>query len=227
MDEKTQGVFEYNKLSDAIFTKDYFFRQEYVNETKPMTYAYISRQEDQYSTGFLYEPRVNHFFDQTEYLPQFDVDIKNQRLFENLPFFYRGDYSAASLSSRTANSDFHQDAGRLDGFNEISGAFTPIRSVSLKPFIGTRETYYTRGQADAGSLTRDVLYTGIDTSTKFYKTYNLEGNLVGTEIHGLRHIVTPVVRYSYIPKPSVSQDRLTHFDNIDAITNTNAFTFAL
>jgi len=227
MDDKTQAVMEYNKLTDPNFTKDYFYRQEYVNEVDPKTYFYMLRTEPEYSTGLLFQDRINNFFTETEYEPQVDIDIKNQKLFDNLPFYYKGEYNAASLAKKTAYSDVESDAGRLDGYNELSSIFMPLQSISLRPYVATRQTWYSRDINTDKDLTRGIFYTGIDTSTRLYKTYDLEAKFAGMEIHGLRHILTPVVRYNYVHKPVVSPERLTNFDDIDTINRNNTLTLAL
>ena len=55
----------------------------------------------------------------------------------------------------------------------------------------------------------------------------MEGKFFRTQIHGLRHVAAPVIRYSYIHKPKLSTNRLADFDDLDAIDRKNAVTFAL
>lgn len=227
MDEGTLVLGEYNKLTDPTFTRDYFYRQEYVNEIQPKTYVSLLRTEPGYSTGFLYQNRINKFFTETEYTPQITLDIKNQRLLEKLPVYYKGEYSAGSLNKRTADSDIDDDANRVDSYNELSYAFKPFKPVSFNPYAGTRQSWYSKDKNGDQDKTRGILYSGIDASTKFYKTYDLETKIAGAQIHGLRHIVTPVARYKYIHKPTFSKDNLASFDDIDMIGRKNALTLAL
>jgi len=227
IDEKTQMVGEYNKQTDVNFTKDYFYRQEYVNEIQPKTYIYGLRSEPGYSVGVLSQHRVNQFFTETEYQPEVNLDIKNQRVFDNLPVYYKGAYSAASLVKKNANSDIDDDAVRLDGYDELSTVFMPVRPVSLRPYIATRQTWYSKDKNGDEDLARGIFYSGIDASTRFYKTYNLETKIAGRQMHGLRHVLTPLVRYGYNHKPNISDNRLTAFDDIDSISGSNVLTFAL
>jgi len=227
MDPKTLAMLEYNKLTDASFTKDYFYRQEYVNEMQPKTYVSLSHREPGYSTSFLYQDRVNNFFTETEYSPQMAIDIKNQRLMKDLPIYYKSEYSAAGLAKKYANSDIDDDANRLDSKNELSYVVAPIKSINMNPYIGTRQTWYSKDKFGNEDRTRGVFYAGIDTSTKFYRTYDVQSKIATTEINGLRHIVTPVVRYAYIHKPTIFKDELSDFDDIDTIQHKNAITFAI
>jgi lipopolysaccharide assembly outer membrane protein LptD (OstA) len=227
IDEKTLALGEYNKQTDIDFTKDYFYRQEYVNQIQPKTYVSLLHAQPGYSMGFLAQDRINNFFTETEYLPQTILDIKNQRLAGNLPLYYKGEYSASNLARKNANSHIDDDAGRLDGYNELSYVFNPKGFITVNPYVATRQSWYSKDETGDESQSRGVLYSGVDTSTKFYRTYDLESKFAGTEIHGLRHIITPVARYKYIHKPTLPADRLAAFDDLDTITGGNIITLAL
>jgi lipopolysaccharide assembly outer membrane protein LptD (OstA) len=227
MDSKTLALAEYNKLKDQDFIKDYFYKQEYVNEIQPKTYLSLLRSEEGYNASFLFQNRINSFFTETEYTPQLAIDIKNQRLFEKAPIYYKGDYSVANLAKKEANSNSDDDAGRLDGYNELSYVFSPFGSLCFNPYVGTRQTWYSKDRYGSENEYRGLFYSGIDASTRFYKTYDLEGKFFRTQIHGLRHVAAPVIRYSYIHKPTLSTNRLADFDDLDAIDRKNAVTFAL
>ncbi len=228
LDAGTLFLAEYNRLSDAGFIKDYFYRQEYINQIQPNTYVYLLRQEPGYSSGFFCQKRVNSFFSQTEYLPEFRVDLNQQRLVENLPIFYKGQYSAANLTKKNANTDTDYDTNRFDSYNELSYVFSPFGLVSFNPYAATRQSFYSKGALGDSDTTRGIFYSGIDTSMKFYRNYDLDNvSFLGTQLNALRHIVTPLARYKYTHTPTLAKDKLTNFDDIDTIGYENALTLSL
>ena len=73
-----------------------------------------------------------------------------------------------------------------------------------------------------GSVLRLAGETGLELSTKFYRTWS-EDQVKSEhwDIHGLRHIVQPYVNYTLAPKPSEDREHLYFFDEVDRLIEQN------
>ena len=98
----------------------------------------------------------------------------------------------------------------------------------MEPYVGTRYTYYSKDKNGDENLLRSVFYSGHTISTKFYRIFpDLKVNSFGLEIDKLRHIITPSLEYAYIHDPTLPSDRLTAFESVDAITQSNVLNLSL
>jgi len=226
IDEKTQALAEYHEFTDASFTKDYFYREEYEEDPQPKTYLSLIRANPNYSLTLLTQKRANRFFDQTEYLPQASFNAKNLKL-GTMPLYYKGEVNIASLAKKNASSGIDDDVLRLDTYDELSYALNTLDVVSLKPYLGTRQTWYSRDSFGEEDINRGAFYTGLDLSTRFYKVYEVESKFLDIPIHSLRHILNPIINYEYIHDPTVSSSNLAEFDDIDTISGESKMKFSI
>lgn len=222
----TTGIVEYHRMKDAAFTKDYFYREEFEKEPQPKSLVAFIHAKPSYTVSLLAEKRVNRFFTETERLPDAELNVKNQRLIEVLPFFYKADFDIANLNKKTANSDQDNNAIRADAYNQLSIPVRLIDFLSIDPYIGTRQTFYTRETSSDKERIRGALYSGVDLSTNFYKIYDYKTNFLNLDIDGARHIFTPNINYYYIQKPTLLPQRLFEFDDIDKLDKKNGIGFA-
>lgn len=215
--DDTVGTLEYNKFDDRSFMKDYFYREEYEIDAQPASYAYLTHADAGYSASVLAQGRVNNFFTELERLPELNLNVKNQRMFEKFPFFYKANFDAANLEKKVADSDQENNVIRLDADNQLSTPFRAMDFLSIDPYAGTRQTFYTREDLDTQDRFRGIFYSGVDVSTNFYKVYDYKTDFMNLDIEGLRHIFTPNVSYFYSQKPTLLPDRLFQFDDVDAL----------
>jgi hypothetical protein len=225
--DNTEAFMEYHKLSDSTMTKDYFYKEEYQIESSPESYIYLLNKHPEYAASFLTGKRVNKFNTETERLPEVRFDLKDQKLYDT-PFYFKTDTSFTNLSAKTADNSSENDVVRFDTFNRISSPFRVADFLSISPFIGERNTFYSKDLNGGNeNKIRTALYSGIDASAKFFKTYDVYGKFLGVDFDKVRHIVTPSVEYNYIHEPSISPDALRQFDDIDALSGKNTFSMAV
>jgi len=217
----TVATLEYHQLTDKDLIKDYFYREEYERDPRPTSYASVVNTQENFATSLLITKRVNDFFTEVERLPELELNIKNQRLVEELPFFYKGDFTASSLDKKFADSDEGHNTIRADSYNQLALPFRVADFLSVDPYAGTRQTFYSREGTDDRERFRGALYAGVDLSTNFYRLYNYKTDALGLDVDGLRHIVTPTLSYYYIQKPTLLRDRVYAFDDIDTIDKKN------
>ena len=216
------AIAEYHKLSDNEMTKDFFYREEYDRESSPESYLYVLNRQPEYSLSFLTRKRVNRFQTVTEQLPELKWNLKDQRLLD-LPIYYKSAMTFTNLNSKTGNSATDGDVIRFDSFDKLSSPLRLANFLSISPFVGLRETYYSKDINGDEDKYRTAFYTGIDTSAKFFKTYDVSGRFLGIELNELRHIITPTLEYEYIHEPSTTSGAFQQFDDIDSVARKSTF----
>ncbi|OQX83427.1 MAG: hypothetical protein B6D53_02455 [Candidatus Omnitrophica bacterium 4484_49] len=208
---------ELNKLSDADFLKDYFYEEDYERDYQPSTYLYVLRQFPLFTFSFNLKGRVNKFYTETQRLPEIGLDFNDLRI-KDSNFYYNSSFYLANLSNKNANSDIDDDVWRIDTYNEISHVKKYFGFLNFSPYIGVRETFYSKNELGEEHKIRGALYTGFDASVKFYKIfYPQSGRFLFSPATAVRHTIRPVFNYSYITEPTISKNLLMQFDDIDAI----------
>jgi LPS-assembly protein len=216
---------ELHKFSDNYFMKDYFNR-EYERDKQPDSYLLTTYSMPYSSLSLLAQKRVNRFYDQTEYLPSLQLDIFRNKI-GNTNFYFDATYSLANLTyKRSSPSSEDDDTVRFDAYNQLTYQ-KRFGWLNISPYAGLRRTYYSKDEAGREDILRGIFYSGIDLSTKFYKTFPYPLNFFGIKADKTRHIVTPTLEYSYIRSPTVHKDKLMQFDSIDEIERESKMTFTL
>ena len=235
MAENTDTVvtLELNKMSDRDVIKDYFYNEYEEIGATPDNYLSFVTQKQDYSTQFLIRPRLDNFLNVTERLPEFDITIPDNNFIKGTNFYYKANASAAYLNNtfdNTINPSVWQKeigSGRVDAYNQLSYTTKLFRALSVTPYAGVEETYYSCLANGDRNQTRSIFNAGVNNSIKFYKVYDVESNFLGLDIHKLRHVITPTANYYYVHTPTIDPSKLIQFDAIDAIDKQNGVLFGL
>lgn len=219
----TTFVGEYQKWSDRFITRDYF-NSEFTEDFRPDTRATLVHNADYLTTALTAQKRVNHFFTQTERLPELQLTSPQFSLWES-GLFYQGEANLGNLT-RSVGGGTETTTERFDLFNELSYP-VHLSGFQAVPFASVRQTYYGKDTTGEEERVRGLLTTGFDLSTRLRRLYNVETTLWGLELSGLRHILEPSLKYRYTPNPTLLSSRLPSFDEIDLLTKTNRLTFTL
>ena len=207
----TTVVTDLQKFSDSEFRKDFLFREEYVQEdTSPDSFISIVTSTPTYSLATLLRPRGNRFQSVDETLPQITFDIPSQRIGDT-NLFSENHFDVAEFQKTTANTHTSNagKAFRMDWFEQLKYALTLFQPIEVTPRAGMRQTLYSKTLLSPDNhLERSVLSgqfsMGVDSSLKLFRIFPFTTNILGLNIHGLRHIVTPTLAYSYVHRPTVS-----------------------
>lgn len=219
-------VSQYYKLSDDMFLKDYF-RREYDKDGNPTSFFLLTKRFTTGTLSFRAEPRVNRFTSAVERVPEIDYTLANQRLGDT-QFYMKSINTYSNLTIKQASpTEVRRDTQRFHNDSELSYPLR-ISFLDFRPYVGGRQTYYTKtlDRSQYHSI-RGQFLTGIDITTKFYKMFNIEKKQGAFEIHQLRHIVTPSVKYLYANDPTIPYAKLDPYDSIDALTNTHSIRLEL
>lgn len=225
--QQLSSLTEFNKFSDEFFMKD-FFEREYDIDPHPLTYNLTTYSFPNSSLSLLTQGRMNKFFEETQYLPQMQYDFYQQNLGKS-NLYLTSKTTGGSLSEKYANSDDGYSSDRFHTHNVFNYP-KALGWLNVNPFVGNYSTFYSKNLAGSDNVFRTALETGMDFSTKLYKTFDANLNLFGQRTEKLRHIITPRITYDYIHKPSVSKDNLAsimQFDDIDNLQQSQTITFAL
>ena len=226
VNDKTSATWQYYKLSDADFLKDYM-KRENRNDPSPSTYFVLTRLLTYGTLGLTVQNRVNRFNTEVERLPELSYNLSNQALGSS-GFFFKNTSSFVNLVKKFASpSSVNLETRRLDTQNELSYPMK-IAFFELKPYVGAEHTYYSRAinPEDFNSV-RGQFKTGADLSTKFFKVYDVHRKFLGAEINRLRHIIAPSIAYLYAHEPTIESSKLDQFDTIDALKRSHRISLSL
>ena len=116
---------------------------------------------------------------------------------------------------------YSSSSEREIGVKELSTMFVADEAEGI-PF-GYNVTNY---DSHGGSKFRVIGELGVEVNTKFYHSWQDVKNAFWN-LDGLRHVATPYVNYTYIPRPTVNADNLYYFDEIDRITEQHFVRFGI
>ncbi|MBF0484691.1 MAG: LPS assembly protein LptD [Candidatus Omnitrophica bacterium] len=214
IDDKTNALWQYYKISDSNYLKDYFQR-EYDNDSSPASYFVLTRSLPLGVMTLRADGHVNPWMTDVTRLPEIKYDLANQKLGDT-NFYFKNSSTYSNLAiDHAAPASTREKTQRLDQDNELS-YLTKIGIFEVKPYVGGEWTYYsrTKDESDNGSI-RGIFRTGTSFSTKFYKIYNAKMDKFGIKIDQLRHIITPTIAYDYWHRPSLDSSLLDQYDAID------------
>lgn len=237
IDPQTHFISEVYKIADkkrklldpqANLLKDYFYR-EYEADSQPLTYAVFHHSFQNSLVDVFVQKRINHWFDQIDKLPEIKYSLPSFRIGESR-FYFENSSSLVHFSKKASSipvSPDEVDVTRLDTTNKLFLPLTRLSVLRFSPFLASRQTVYDKGADDSDFPARNIFYSGVDVSTKFYRTFDVKSNFLGMQLEALRHIITPSVSYAYNPSPNIPGSDLKQIDSIDAITRNSSLTLEL
>jgi len=227
IDKDADFRLEYHRLSDTDFIKDYFY-SDYEQEAQPESYLLLTYSPENYIFSAKVKKRTNRFFTVVQQLPELKFEFSDTPLGKS-NFYLQKKISFNNFYRKYANhSADDEKTYRLDTYNQLSYQIASLWNwLNVRPYLGTRQTYYNKDKNGKGDLLRGVYYGGVDLSTRFSKIYDFKSSFLGVEINRLKHIIKSKASYNYIREPNLSSSRLYQFDNVDSISNQNAITLTL
>lgn len=204
--------------TDERLLPDYF-ESEYRRNPQAATFVEVNKLWDNFSLDAFAQPRVNNFFETVEMLPEIKLTGFRQQL-GVLPVFYESESSAGYYRRRFAETnslptglDF--EAARADTFHQLVAPHTFFGWLNFLPRVGGRFTYYSRATgpgATTDEVHRGVFNTGAEINFKASRLWPEVENQA-LDVHGLRHIVQPLINYVYVPRPSEVPANLPQFSH--------------
>lgn len=197
-------AYNYNSSN---FLKDYFYR-EFEKDEQPLTYATLHHSFSNSNFDLRFQKRVNNWYSQAEMLPEVKYSLPSVQIFES-PFYFEDNssyvnYDYKNSASSGVGNTVHYN--QWDTYNKISLPFKAA-FFNLNPFFANQENLQDR-EGIYGSTLQVNFSAGSDISTKFYRLFNIDTNLLGLNLHGLRHIITPTATYTYNKNSTMPSEKL-------------------
>jgi LPS-assembly protein len=238
-------VTEMNYLSDPGVLED-FFNREFRNNAQPENRISLTHREEQFTGGLQVNKRLNDFYGNVDRVPEAFLNVPRLQLGTS-PFYYESQNSAGRLERVFPEKDQAQDYDtvRLDSGHTVYYPTRHFGFLNVMPRAGYRLTYYSatydenvrtnvistvdsnnnvfitnevvRTLEDKGSELRHVFELGFETSFKAFSVWHNDPLMTGRDDVGLRHVVEPYARHTYIPEPNVLPADLPQFDEVDRI----------
>ncbi|MBU1726125.1 MAG: hypothetical protein KJ880_00625 [Candidatus Omnitrophica bacterium] len=239
IDPRTTFITEFYKIGDERrkqieptrnFLKDYFYR-EFEKDSEPLSYALFHHNFTYSMMDVLVQKRVNHWYDQLDKLPEVKYTLPSKKI-GSTPFYFESlnnfdAFTKKAITEPVSNDDI--TTTRLDTTNKLTLP-TKASIFRVAPFVASRQTFYDRGEnkSDPSHPIRTIFYSGVDISTKFYRTLSdIKAKILGMDLNGLRHIITPTAGYTYNHTPTIGSDKLKQIDPVDALGPNNSVEFGL
>ncbi len=234
-------VADVNYWSDEYVTRD--FRDEffYDNQT-PDNFVEASYYGDSFIGSLFTRFRPNDWEQVQQRLPEarFDLpayEILNTGAYQN--FFVSYGYFR---DSDPYTIEDYVDSTRLDAYYGIARPIQLNPWSKITPVIGGRLTYYGNAKNGSSDYIRMLGQVGFDAQMDIWGFFDYKSETMG--IDGIRHHITPMISYRYIPNAEQGFNRIPHIDdyylstyppildlgtmrNVDMLLNTNTMRFGI
>ena len=206
--------------SNFNFLKDYFYR-EYEKNTQPLSYLQIRQlMLGNSSLNVLLQPRVNRWYTQLEKMPEINYSLPSTQIFYT-PLYMENTTSFANYAYRYGKPDAVPlvntvNMSRFDMSNKLSLPLK-VAFIQFTPYVQDEATYYNANINGSSIAPRTIFSAGSTISTKFYRMFNVKTGYLGLDIHGLRHVITPTISYTFRNSPTIPSSNLKQIDSVDAI----------
>ncbi|MFT7538969.1 MAG: hypothetical protein ACI9F2_001123 [Lysobacterales bacterium] len=226
IDDKTNAIWQFYKLSGPDFLKDYF-EEEYDDDGNPGSFFVLTHALSKGILSLRSDVRVNRFEGKVERLPEIKYTLNSEEIFDT-GFYLKNTTTYSNLIKKSASpSSGDQKTFRIDTDSEISYP-TKIGFIEFKPFVGGRFQHYSSALdgRDDGSI-RGIFKTGASVSTKFYRVFDMRDSFFGEDVTKMRHIITPSINYLYQDDPTFANNKVNQFDSIDNLSNAHSVGLSL
>lgn len=214
------SVVEWHKLSDASVIQEYI-EKEFENNPEPESYVYTQYDMPRSAASVLLKQKTNKFFDTVEYAPQIRYHT-NPINISRLPLYWKTEVEYANINKDSVTSN--NSTNRIDILQELSYA-RRWGFVGVKPYIGTRQTYYSHNLEHDESEFRGAVLGGVTFNTKLYKSLDYHSEVL--DINGLRIVHEPSIEYRYQGEPTLLSEKIEQFDSKDDVNYENFFQIRL
>lgn len=196
IDPLTTLQLQWHELSDDRFLQD-FFEREYREEIDPQSFITVTRNADQYSLLTHIEKRTNRFQNVGEKLPEVVFTWLRKPLF-GTNFYYTNEEGFVNFKQTKAFSPKGPSTYQFYTDQEFSYPLHFFRFYNFIPFVNFREDYFTETLRKEQGVGRFIGGMGFDSSTRFYRTWNYEGNFFGIKLNQIRHVFEPIIQYNSV-----------------------------
>lgn len=213
IDDKIALTAVVSAWSDEFVTRD--FRDDYFYDNQaPDNFVEAMYYGDMWTTSLFTRFAPNNWETVVQRLPEGRIDIQPVELL-NTGAYFRAFASAAYLNVFDPYDLVYRDGAQTARIDAYAGIDRPIQLsdwFKITPVAGVRLTSYfdTRGGVRDSNYTRVLGQVGFDAQMDIWGQFDFTSKTMG--IDGIRHHITPLVSYRYIPAAEQGKGR---FDIVD------------
>ncbi len=198
-----------NYWKDSEIVRD-FRPDSFLNVQQPDSFVESVYTGKNYFVSLFARVEPNNFELVQQRLPELNFDLLPLAVG---PGFYEQFHAGAALLREdplTVGPTLRSD--RLDAYYGLTRPFAPTDWLSFTPVAGGRLTYYTNtaGAPINGSYTRALGELGFDAQLRSSATFDYKNEI--WKIDGLRHLMTPILSYRYIPEGGQGRNHIPLID---------------
>jgi LPS-assembly protein len=245
---ETRNIAHFFDRVDAVADLNWQSDPEIMRDFRPFWYASdpihdsfieTTYRGDNYILSAFVRVRPNNFHDTIIKTPELRAEMLPRRIGET-DAYGRAFVNYAHLRGKNKLGMRHE----LDKFNGYCGIYMPIPLaswLSIRPIAGVNVTEYLLN-GESKNYIRVAAQVGFDIDMLFSGRSNYANEL--WDIHGIRHVLQPVVQYRYIPQARIKNSEvplietrtfdtnlpeidLADMRNVDDISSQNLFRVGL
>lgn len=198
--------------SDEFVTRD--FRPEFFYDDQiPDNFAEIDYYGSAYTISLFTRFAPNNWELVQQRLPEARFDLQPGEIFNT--GFYQNMYLSAGYFRNSGSEELIYETFETARVDAYYGIMRPIHLNSwstITPVIGGRLTYYGNPKNGASEYTRILGQIGFDAQMDIWGTWEYQSKTMG--IDGLRHHITPIMSYRYIPNATQGSGAIPTIDEI-------------
>jgi LPS-assembly protein len=207
IDENLTLTGEFNWWKDSEVLRD-FHTDKFNKVQQPDSFFEGAYAGDNYFIDLFTRVAPNNFERVQQRLPELRFDLLPTPA--GAGFYERFNLGYAALEEDSLFSGPTLRSDRFDTFYSIERPILPAEWLSITPVAGGRLTYYDKAVNGRQDYTRWLGEVGVDAQLRSSGTFDYQNALWG--INGLRHLLTPVISYRYIPSIEQGQAYIPPID---------------
>ena len=199
--------------SDEYITRD--FRPEFFyDDQNPDNFAEVDYYGSSYTLSLFTRFSPNDWQVVQQRLPEARFDLPAGEIFNT--GFYQNMYASAAYLRETGPDALlsqYLDTARIDAYYGVMRPINLNSWSSITPVVGGRMTYYGNPNGGKSDYVRFLGQIGFDAQMDVWGTWDYQNKTMG--IDGLRHHLSPVISYRYIPNAEQGRGAIPQIDDID------------
>lgn len=193
--------------SDSEVERD-FRQRKFKDNQFPDNFVEGTYAGSNYVVSAFTRVRINEFQRIQQRLPEIRIDYLPTNIGET-GLYHRGYGSMAYLKEK-GPTIAATESTRLDTYYGIEYPIHPNNWLNITPVAGGRMTHYFDPENRGSEYTRFLGQVGFDAQMDSYGLWEYENKV--WKINGLRHKLTPILQYRYLPKADQGQSFIPEID---------------
>lgn len=225
-DPDTNVIVNWHQLSDEFILQEYFQREYQM--ARPRSQVVANHIKKDYEVFVEAVKRTGRFWQDVEKLPRAHFTWRDQPLFDT-NMLYKHEMEFANFQRYYDKGVRPKDAA-IQAYTDHTVKY-PFRvfdnRIKITPYANLQAAFFSKGVGDKRDFSRFLMGTGVETRTRFQRSFDTSMKFLGIDINKLRHIAEPIFRYHGNHVSTVYPAQLYQMDSIDKQHRGDMFQFAI